>query len=147
MKKIAVSVHATDDFNVEILKDLKGLDYIHVDVMDGKFLNNKNNNLDVFKLVQISENEVIFYDENGDLRRHVFDFTQDKCSLTTLALQSLCFDDIEVLISIFSDVGINICAATYPFDMRPTENYPMNAVASEYVLDPGFDGYINFSVT
>ena len=52
MKKIAVSIHAADDFKVDIIKDLKNLDYIHVDVMDGKFVNNINNNLNVFKTLK-----------------------------------------------------------------------------------------------
>jgi len=52
MKKIAVSIHATDDFSADILKDLEGFDYIHVDVMDGKFVNNTTNNLDVFKTLK-----------------------------------------------------------------------------------------------
>lgn len=52
MKKIAVSIHAVDDFKVDILKDLKNLDYIHVDVMDGKFVNNTNDNLNVFKTLK-----------------------------------------------------------------------------------------------
>ena len=52
MKKIAVSIHATDNFTADILKDLEGLDYVHVDVMDGKFVNNTNNNLNVFKILK-----------------------------------------------------------------------------------------------
>ncbi|MFX1443322.1 MAG: ribulose-phosphate 3-epimerase [Promethearchaeota archaeon] len=52
MKKIAVSIHATDDFNLEIIKGLKDLDYIHIDVMDGKFVNNTNLNLDVFRIIR-----------------------------------------------------------------------------------------------
>lgn len=52
MKKVAVSLHAKDNFSIDILKNLKGLDYIHIDVMDGKFINNLNLNLDVFKLVK-----------------------------------------------------------------------------------------------
>ena len=38
MKKIAVSVHATDDFDPKIIEGLKDLDFIHVDIMDGKFV-------------------------------------------------------------------------------------------------------------
>jgi len=52
MKKIAVSIHATEHFSPEIIKGLEGLAYIHVDVMDGKFVNNISNNLDVFKIVK-----------------------------------------------------------------------------------------------
>ncbi len=52
MKKVAVSIHAIDNFTVDILRDLEGLDYIHVDVMDGKFVNNTNNNLNVFKTIK-----------------------------------------------------------------------------------------------
>ncbi|MFX1553876.1 MAG: ribulose-phosphate 3-epimerase [Promethearchaeota archaeon] len=48
MKKIAISIHAIEDFTLNIIKGLKGFDYIHVDVMDGKFVNSINNNLNVF---------------------------------------------------------------------------------------------------
>lgn len=52
MKKVAVAIHALKDFNPNIIKGLKGLDYIHVDVMDGKFVNNTNLNLEVFKTLK-----------------------------------------------------------------------------------------------
>ena len=52
MKKVAVSIHATNDFTVDILNGLKGFDYIHVDVMDGRFVNNTNNNLNVLKTLK-----------------------------------------------------------------------------------------------
>ena len=51
MKKVAVSIHAIKNFTPDIIKELEGLDYIHVDVMDGKFVNDTNNNLDVFKIL------------------------------------------------------------------------------------------------
>jgi len=54
MKEVAVSIHAKDDFDPLILNGLKDIDYIHVDVMDGKFVNNTNINLDAFKV--LSEN-------------------------------------------------------------------------------------------
>jgi ribulose-phosphate 3-epimerase len=49
MKKVAVAIHATQDFDIQRIKSLKNLDYIHVDVMDGKFVNNSMLNLDIFK--------------------------------------------------------------------------------------------------
>jgi len=52
MKKVAVAIHAADNFNPQIVQGLKNLDYIHVDVMDGKFVNNIKNNLKVFKLLK-----------------------------------------------------------------------------------------------
>jgi len=51
MKNIAVSLHAIDDFNPDIINGLNGLDYIHVDVSDGKFTPIRNLNLDVFRIL------------------------------------------------------------------------------------------------
>jgi ribulose-phosphate 3-epimerase len=51
MKKVAVSLHAVEQFDVNIIRNLKGLDYIHVDVADGKFTNVKHDNLNVFKIL------------------------------------------------------------------------------------------------
>ena len=51
MKKVAVSIHATDDFNSDVIKGLKGLDYIHVDVSDGEFTSVQNLNLEVFRIL------------------------------------------------------------------------------------------------
>ncbi|MFX1503150.1 MAG: ribulose-phosphate 3-epimerase [Promethearchaeota archaeon] len=54
MKKIAVSIHAIEDFSLDILNGLEGYDYIHVDFMDGLFVNNECKNLDVFKKIKES---------------------------------------------------------------------------------------------
>jgi len=51
MRKVAVSIHATDDFNADVIKELKGLDYIHVDVSDGVFTSFQNLNLEVFQIL------------------------------------------------------------------------------------------------
>jgi len=52
MKKIAVSIHATDDFDPNILYGLEDYDYVHIDVMDGKFVETKRKNLACFKKVK-----------------------------------------------------------------------------------------------
>ncbi|MFX0104106.1 MAG: ribulose-phosphate 3-epimerase [Candidatus Hodarchaeota archaeon] len=56
MKKIAVSIHAIENFTPDIIKGLKNFDYIHVDVMDGKFVNNISNNLNVFSILKETYN-------------------------------------------------------------------------------------------
>ena len=56
MKKIAVSIHAIESFSPQIIKGLIGLDYIHVDVMDGKFVSTENINLKVFKIIKENYN-------------------------------------------------------------------------------------------
>ena len=105
------------------------------------------NSVNKFKVISITENEVIYEDPNGDVQRVVFDFTRNECSLTNLALQSICFQDVDVLVSIFSTQVIAICAATYPMDMRPVPDFPMHPIGDEDTLDPGFDGYVDFSAT
>ncbi len=52
MKKVGVAIHAIDNFNVDIIEGLKDIDYIHVDVMDGKFVNNTNLNLEAFRILK-----------------------------------------------------------------------------------------------
>ncbi len=52
MKKVAVSIHATENFKLDIIKNLRDLDFIHVDVMDGKFVKTTNLNLGIFKILR-----------------------------------------------------------------------------------------------
>ncbi|MFX1287560.1 MAG: ribulose-phosphate 3-epimerase [Promethearchaeota archaeon] len=54
MKKVAVSIHAVDNFDPDIIQGLNSLDYIHVDVSDGKFTAVRNLNLDVFRILNES---------------------------------------------------------------------------------------------
>ncbi len=52
MKKVAISIHATEDFNPKIIERLQGFDFIHIDVMDGVFVNKINKNLEVFQVLE-----------------------------------------------------------------------------------------------
>ncbi len=52
MKKVAVAIFAIKNFTPDVIKGLEGLDYIHVDVIDGKFVETLKNNLDVFKILK-----------------------------------------------------------------------------------------------
>ncbi|MFX0176145.1 MAG: ribulose-phosphate 3-epimerase [Candidatus Hodarchaeota archaeon] len=56
MKKIALSVHAGENFSIEALKGLTDIDFIHIDVMDGLFVDNVNLNLDIFKIIKKKSN-------------------------------------------------------------------------------------------
>jgi hypothetical protein len=108
-------------------------------------------NVAAFDVIEITEQEVLFRDNNGDVQRHVFDFTTEDCSLTTLALQALCFDSITVGVSLLSESDIPICAAAYPLDFRPSPTFPVRPLGDEFgvelALDPGFDGYVGASLT
>ncbi|MFX1477867.1 MAG: ribulose-phosphate 3-epimerase [Promethearchaeota archaeon] len=59
MKKIAISIHAKNQFNPQILDGLTNFDYIHVDVMDGKFVGTKNLNLNAFRILKTRYKEPI----------------------------------------------------------------------------------------
>lgn len=56
MKKVAVSIHAMDNFSSEILCGLKDLDYIHLDFMDGIFVDTINLNLEAVKILNKNYN-------------------------------------------------------------------------------------------
>ncbi|MHA1671183.1 MAG: ribulose-phosphate 3-epimerase [Promethearchaeota archaeon] len=52
MKKIAVAVHANLNFNLDPLEGLVGLDYIHIDVADGKFSPVRNLDLEIIRTLK-----------------------------------------------------------------------------------------------
>jgi len=52
MKKVAISIHASNNFLVNTLYGINGYDYIHIDVMDGNFVKPVNMNLNVFQIIK-----------------------------------------------------------------------------------------------
>jgi ribulose-phosphate 3-epimerase len=52
MKKVALAVHADKNFKLEIINNLYGIDYIHVDVSDGEFTAVRNLDLQVFRNIK-----------------------------------------------------------------------------------------------
>ncbi|MBY9007027.1 MAG: ribulose-phosphate 3-epimerase [Candidatus Lokiarchaeota archaeon] len=52
MKKVAVALHAIENVNLDLIKKLINLDFIHIDVMDGIFVNNTMLNLELFKTIK-----------------------------------------------------------------------------------------------
>lgn len=52
MKEIALAIHAVKDFDSSIISGLEGLNYIHVDVMDGKLVKSINKNLESFRILK-----------------------------------------------------------------------------------------------
>lgn len=83
MKKIAVAIHANLNFNLDPLEVLVGLDYIHVDVADGKFTPIRNLDLDLFRILKerydipIIAHMMVLKPENyiDDIIEHVDIFT------------------------------------------------------------------------
>lgn len=75
------------------------------------------NNIEPFQILSVSESEIIFKDNNGEVTSHRFDFNDDDCSLLARIEKELCFASVSVAVSIFSEFRLVICAAQYPFDL------------------------------
>ncbi len=106
--------------------------------------------IDVHQIVRITEDEVVFLDDGGALRRHVFDFTDDNCSVINELLETFCFENVTMTVAIYSITSIYMCAAQYPLDFTPGPAYPLHPLENEAEpdgIDPGFDGYVDFSLT
>ncbi|MFO8017450.1 MAG: ribulose-phosphate 3-epimerase [Promethearchaeia archaeon] len=59
MKKVAVSIHTDDEFNPSLLNGLEGYDYVHLDVMDGIFVEPKKLNFEIFRQIKEKTNKPI----------------------------------------------------------------------------------------
>ena len=76
-----------------------------------------NNLPQIYTLRQITEGE-IYFTQNGQLRRHLFDFESSSAnSILGTGLVSVCFTNLfKFDLSIDTEHFIAFCAASYPFD-------------------------------
>lgn len=115
------------------------------------------NSPDRIQMLRASEDEVLFEDQMGTTRRHVFDFSNPLCSSLSSAIN--CFDGLSFKLLFFGDFTIPVCAAAYPFDSCFSNAHPLGSgrvtfdseipwdsdVPLDYdVLDPGDDGWVGF---
>ncbi len=136
MKEIAVSVHAKDNFDPYVIKGLKNYDYIHVDVMDGKFVDSCNNNLDTFRILKESYgmpiiahlmvtdtyeyidkivnfiNYFVFHLENTEDKNKIIEKVKKNNSKVGIALNP--DTDITEIIPYIDEIDIVLIMAVYP---------------------------------
>lgn len=83
------------------------------------------NNMDCFSVVSISEDEILFYDDSGQLRRHVFDFDAAQCSFGNYLLYDSCGADYPIDTEVASYLDMILCTGAYPFDYVYTSSILM----------------------
>jgi hypothetical protein len=125
------------------------------------FLGYVSNQPDVFELVSISEREVIVKYQ-GDIQRHQFDFDIFGTDFLSALAQSECFKSINILVTIFSELTIPICAASYTFDLFIGSDNLLGQCRTVFDsnmlldtdclldaddIDPFTDGWLNLSLT
>jgi hypothetical protein len=98
------------------------------------------NNLAVFQIVSISEKEVLFYDDNDELQRHVFSFEEFECGLKYSLLYEGCLTGVTVEASMTTYKDFRICAAAYPFDMSFGPGHFMDPWPTLEDFDGSFGG-------
>jgi hypothetical protein len=109
-------------------------------------------NLSCFRIVSISEGQVVIYNSNGELETHVFNQSDLACSALDALTSQNCFDNIPVNLTIRDILNIFICAAQYSLDYYVTLLNPLVDVTNEKTslifggsYDPTFDGEVGFS--
>ena len=114
----------------------------------------------MFKIVSLTESEIVFYDDNGLLKRYEFDSSASECSLSSYLARSTCVPNV-VDAWFISNVLVAFCAAAYTHDLCFSTFYPLGMVRvyldsgipfdsgvpfDEYYEDPGDDGWIDFCI-
>ena len=125
------------------------------------FLGYISNQPDLFTIVNITEDEVVFYFQ-GQLQRHQFDFDAFGTDFLTSLARTECFKSITVLVIINSKLIITLCAAAYTFDLYITSDsaigtgrttfdsgipFDSNIPFDSDPIDPFTDGWVGLSLT
>ena len=125
------------------------------------FLGYISNQPDLFDIVSVSEEEVVFYYQ-GDLQRHRFNFDIYGTDFLTSLARAECFKSIYISILMHTEMAILICAASYTFDLCITEESPIGLSRVHFdstipfdsgypfdsdVVDPFSDGWVGWSLT
>lgn len=125
------------------------------------FLKYLTNQPDLFDVVKVAEEEVVFYYQ-GQLQRHRFDFDKLGTNFLAALAREDCFASIRVLITLVSNMAFEFCSASYPFDLVIDEDHTIGGIRrtfdegipfdSGYTydsddVDPYPDGWIGLSLT
>lgn len=106
-------------------------------------------NLPGFRVLELSEREIVVTDPHGTLTRYRFDTQQSSCSTYDLIGTRGCFDNVSIQTVIRSRLRVPICYAQYPLDLVAGSAYPLSMLLDEGGsggLDPGWDGLDGYSI-
>jgi len=113
MKKVAISIHARDDFSINILKGIHGFDFMHLDVMDGVFVKSKNLNLSTFKILHEQYSVPIIGHFMTINLLHYFNQVKNYTWCFTFHLEAI-KEDPNYLIEFIKNQGVKVGIALNP---------------------------------
>lgn len=131
MKKIGPSILGVKDENVvavtnSLMKD--GADFIHYDVMDGKFVENTSFSISHFKNLKANiENKNTFFDVHlmtYDLNKHIEEYAKAKADNITFHYEACNKEEILPLINLIHFYGVKAGLAINPStDVKVLDEY------------------------
>ena len=124
------------------------------------FLGYISNQPDLFEILSVSEGEVVVRFQ-GELQRHRFDFDAFGTDFLTTLATTECFKSIVITVTMDVELTIDMCAATYTFDLfidtsnllgdcrRTFDTIPFdsNCPLDGDPVDPFTDGWEGLSLT
>lgn len=121
MMKIGPSIlGVSDDKIVSVTNELlkAGCDFIHYDVMDGKFVTNTSFSIDHFKFLKANiDNKDVFFDVHlmtFDLEKHIKEYAQAKANNITFHYEASKKEDIIRYINLIKSYSIKAGLAINP---------------------------------